>query len=34
MISLGSVAADFNLLDVTSDSNVSLIDAKMHQKLA
>ena len=28
MISLGSVAADFNLLDVTSDSNVSLIDAK------
>ena len=28
MISLGSVATDFNLLDVTSDSNVSLTDAK------
>jgi len=28
MISLGSVATDFNLLDVTSDSNVSLSDAK------
>jgi thiol-disulfide isomerase/thioredoxin len=28
MISLGSVAPDFNLLDVTSDSNVSLTDTK------
>ena len=28
MISLGSVATDFNLLDVTSDSNVSLTDTK------
>ena len=28
MILLGSVAPDFNLLDVTSDSNVSLTDTK------
>ncbi len=28
MISLGSVAPDFTLLDVTSDSNVSLTDTK------